>query len=83
MKISEFPLELVLLVEKTIQNHSSEYTKNKLWEKISNKMNYDDFLVILDYLEETGKIMFDTENCIIWTYNPTRINEITKENLFI
>ena len=44
-------------------------------------MMYQTFQVILDYLEDSGKIMIDNDGCIIWTYNPKRIKKLMKEGL--
>ena len=69
-------LESVIMVEKTIQKYSQECGKYQLWKKLPKKMRYQTFQVILDYLEQSGKIMIDTEGCIIWTYDPEGIKKI-------
>lgn len=74
-------LESVIMVEKTIEKHSSECGKYQLWKKLPKKMMYQTFTVILDYLEKSGKIMLDNEGCIIWTYNPERIKRILSEGV--
>ena len=74
-------LESVLMVERTIQEYSQECGKYQLWKKLPKQMMYQTFQVILDYLEESGKIMIDKDWCIMWTYNPERIKKIMKEGL--
>ncbi len=69
-------LGTVILVEKTIQKYSQECGKYQLWKKLPKKMMYQTFQVILNYLEESGKIIIDKEGCIIWTYNPERIRKL-------
>jgi hypothetical protein len=64
------------MVERTIQKHSQEYGKYQLWRKLPKKMMYQTFLVILDYLNQSGKIMIDKEGCVIWTYNPQRVRRM-------
>ena len=76
-------LESVLMVEKTISKYSQECGKYQLWKKLPRKMMYQTFLVILDYLEKSGKIIIDREGCIIWTYNPQRIRKLISEELII
>lgn len=76
-------LESVIMVEKTIQKYSQEYGKYQLWKKLPRKMMYQTFQVILNYLEESGKIIIDKDGCIIWTYNPKRIKKLIKEDLVI
>ena len=74
-------LESVLMVEKTIKKYSQECGKYQLWKKLPRKMMYQTFLVILDYLEESNKIIIDKDGCIIWIWNPERIRKLIKEGL--
>ena len=74
-------LESVIMVEKTIQDYSQECGKYQLWKKLPKKMMYQTFTVILNYLEQSGKIIIDKDGCIIWTYNPKRIKELMSKSL--
>ncbi len=74
-------LDSVLMVEGTIQKHSQECGKYQLWQRLPRKMMYQTFLVILDYLEKSGKIIIDKDGCIIWTYNQKRIKRLIAEEL--
>jgi len=76
-------LESVIMVEKTIQKHSQECGKYQLWKKLPKKMMYQTFQTILDYLENSGKIIIDKDGCVIWTYNPKRIKELISKGLII
>ncbi len=76
-------LESVLTVEAAIQKHSQECGKYQLWKKLPKKMMYQTFQVILDYLEQSGKIIIDKDGCIIWTFNPERIKKLLKEDLIV
>jgi len=76
-------LESVRMVEKTIHRYSQECGKYQLWKKLPKKMMYQTFCVILDYLQESGKIMIDKNGIIIWTYNPQRIKRLIREGLII
>jgi hypothetical protein len=76
-------LESVIMVEKTIQKHSQECGKYQLWKKLPKKMMYQTFQVILNYLEQSGKIMVDKVGCLIWTYNPKRIKKLISEGLAV
>jgi len=69
-------LESVIMVEKAIQKYSQECGKYQLWKKLPKKMMYQTFQVILKYLEQSGKIMIDTDGCVIWTYDPDAIKKI-------
>ncbi len=69
------------MVEKTIQKHSQECGKYQLWNKLPKKMMYQTFQLILDYLEQSGKIMIDKDGCIIWTFNPQMIDKLLKQGV--
>lgn len=75
-------LESVLMVEKTIRKYSQEYGKYQLWKKLPRKMMYQTFQVILDYLEESGKIMIDKKDgIVIWTWDPEGIRKLISKGL--
>ena len=76
-------LESVLMVEETIQKYSQECGKYQLWKKLPKKMMYQTFQVILDYLEQSGKIIIDRDGCIMWTFNPKRIRKLIQEDLLV
>ena len=76
-------LESVLMVERTIYKHSQECGKYQLWKKLPKKMMYQTFLVILDYLEESGKIFIDKDGCVMWTWDPEGIRKLREKGLII
>lgn len=76
-------LDSVIMVEKAIQKHSAECGTYQLWKKLPKKMMYQTFQVILRYLEDSGKILIDKDNTIIWTYNPKRIKRLICEDLVL
>ena len=69
------------MVEKTIQKYSQECGKYQLWKKLPKKMMYQTFQTILDYLENSGKIMIDKDGCVIWTYNPKMIRKLISQGV--
>jgi hypothetical protein len=76
-------LSSVLMVEETIQKHSQECGKYQLWKKLPQKMMYQTYLVILDYLLASNKIMIDKDGCIFWTYDPETIQKIISSGVKI
>ena len=74
-------LESVIMVEKTIQKYSQECGKYQLWKKLPKKMMYQTFQTILDYLENSGKIMIDKDGIVIWTYNPEQIRKLISQGV--
>jgi hypothetical protein len=76
-------LESVLMVEKTIRKHSQVCGKYQLWKKLPKKMMYQTFQVILDYLEQSGKILIDRDGCVIWTYDPEGIKKLISKGMML
>ena len=74
-------LDSVLLVEKAIQKHSQECGRYQLWKKLPKKMMYQTFHVILEYLEDSGKIIIDKDGIIIWTHDPQGIKKILQQGV--
>ena len=74
-------LESVIKVEKTIQKYSQECGKYQLWKKLPKKMMYQTFQTILDYLENSGKIIIDRDGIVIWTYNPEQIRKLISQGV--
>jgi len=83
MKSSHSPtLESIKMVEATVKKYSQEYGKYQLWKKLPRKMMYQTFSAIIDYLEESGKLMVDKRDGIVfWTWNPERIARAIKQGL--
>jgi hypothetical protein len=71
-------LESVIMVEETIEKYSGELGKYQLWQRLPRKMMYQTFLVILDYLEKSNKIIFDNKEKILWIWNP-KLSKILKD----
>lgn len=80
-KLHSPTLESVIMVEKTIQKNSQECGKYQLWKKLPKKMMYQTYQIILNYLEDSGKVMIDNEGCIIWTYDPEGIKKLISKGL--
>ncbi len=69
----------ILMVEKTIKKYSQEFGKYQLWKKLPKKMMYQTFQIILEYLQDSGKILIDKDGCIIWAYNPPKNYKTLRE----
>ena len=63
-------LDTVMMVERTIAEHSGELKKTQIWEKLPRKVMWPTFLTILDYLEEINKIVISDEGIIVYIWNP-------------
>jgi hypothetical protein len=61
-------LDTIRMVEKTLSKMSEYSSKNKLWRALPRQVQYPTFKSILNYLEESHKIMYDKDGTIIWTF---------------
>ncbi|MFC1723106.1 hypothetical protein ACFL0V_03125 [Nanoarchaeota archaeon] len=82
MKSKHSP-ETVIMVERTVKKLSQEYDKKGLWENLPKKVDYQEFLAIVDHLEQSNKIMICKDGIVIWTWNPERIKRMLKEDLYV
>jgi hypothetical protein len=76
-------LESVLMVEEAIEKYSGDLGKYQLWQKLPRKMMYQTFLVILDYLDKSNKVVIDKEGKIVWIWNPNLIRKLQEKGLII
>ena len=63
-------LDTVLMVERTIEKYSGEYTRTALWKRLPKQVMWQTYLVILDYLESINKIAFDKNDHVAYIWNP-------------
>ena len=72
MKILHYPkLDSILMVEKAIQNSEDYPTRMELWRGLPKQMQYQTFKLILEYLENSNKIMFEKDK-IIWIFSDNK-----------
>jgi predicted nucleotidyltransferase len=62
-------LDTILMVEETMKKNGEYRSKRSLWLALPKKMMYQTFSLILEYLEEAGKIAI-REGKIVWTQTP-------------
>ncbi|MGM5481770.1 MAG: hypothetical protein ACQESE_05175 [Nanobdellota archaeon] len=74
-------LDSVLMVEKIIRESDNDLGKYQLWKSLPRKMMYQTFQTIIDYLHNSGKIMIDNSNKIIWIYNPELIKRVKESGV--
>lgn len=74
-------LESVLMVEQAIKDSDNDLGKYQIWKKLPKKMMYQTFQTIIDYLEDSGKIIIDKDRKIVWTHNPALMDRIRKEGV--
>ncbi|MEK6842763.1 MAG: hypothetical protein AABX84_03015 [Nanoarchaeota archaeon] len=63
-------LQTVLMVEKFINDNSGEYKKTELFNKLPKKVMWQTFQVIMEYLENSLRIVYDKEGYVVYIWNP-------------
>ncbi len=64
-------LKTVLMVEEVLKNQQTVITREELKQKLPKKVMHQTLNVILEYLEESGKIM-DGKKGILWIHNSSK-----------
>ncbi len=74
-----FPtLETVLMVEETINKYSGELNRTQLWKKLPKKVMWQTYVLVIDYLLYSNKIVVDPKDGkIVWIWNP-KLAEMVK-----
>lgn len=77
-------LDTVIMVEELIKNAGNYPTKAELRRNLPKKIMYQTLLVILDYLEESGKIYIDKKSGeIVWVWDPEDVRRIKEKGLIV
>jgi len=63
-------LETVVMVEKFIKEHSGEFKKTELLNRLPKKMMWGTFNVILSYLFDNNKIGIDRKGYVVYIWSP-------------
>jgi len=84
LKIIHYPnLKTVLMVENILQKANTLMTREQLKKKLPTKIMHQTLNVILNYLENSGKIL-DGRKGILWIYNPSsKLDKAIKEGVEI
>ena len=61
-------LKTVLMIEKTLKKANTLLTREELKKRLPTKVMHQTLNIILEYLEESGKIL-DGRKGILWIYN--------------
>lgn len=75
-------LDTVLMVEEAIKKAKKYPSKRQLWLSLPKKIMYQTFNLILEYLEESGKIVIKGGK-IIWIWNPDLVEKYLKSKLVV
>ncbi len=75
-------LDTVLMVEETIKAAREYPSKRQLWLSLKKQVMYQTFNVIIEYLEESGKII-QKGGKIIWIWNPELVKKYSNSDLVL
>lgn len=68
-------LDTVLMVEEFVKEHSGEFKKRPLWERLPKKVMYQTYCLIVDYLMDSNKIAIDKEKKLAWIWDPSGVKK--------
>ena len=71
--LHEPQLDTILMVENAILSADDYYTRTQLWKRLPRKIQYQTYKRILDYLEASGKIAFNTTKIIYTGVNNPKL----------
>ncbi len=81
-QILHYPtLKTVLMVEKVLKEAGQIISKTELNDALENKVMWQTLEVILNYLEESGKIIIGKKG-ILWIYNENLMMKKLKKEVF-
>ena len=63
-------LQTVLMVERFIDDNSGEYKKTELFNKLPKKVMWQTFQVVMEYLENSLRIVYDRDGYVVYIWNP-------------
>jgi len=79
--IHEPRLDTVMMVEKGILESEDDPTRTELWKSLPRKIQYQTFKHILDYLEASGKIVFNDKKIIYTGVNSPKLRALIKSSV--
>ncbi len=68
-------LQTVLMVENFIREHNSEFKKMEIFENLPKKMMWQTFQIIMRYLEDNLKIIYEEDGVITYIWNPELVKK--------
>ena len=82
LEVMHYPnLKTVLMVEDVLKKANSTMTREQLKKKIPKKIMHQTLNVILEYLEDSGKIL-DGRKGILWIHNTSpKLEKAIKEGV--
>lgn len=74
-------LKTILAVEKVLQEADEPISKNEIMRRLPKKIMRQTLSVVIDYLEESGKIL-NGKKGILWTFNENpKFNKLLRDSV--
>jgi len=75
-------LDTIKMVESALKKQKRYLSKNQLWRKLPKQVQYPTFKKILEYLEESNKIIYDQDGTIVWVFaDNARLKKLVKQSV--
>jgi S-adenosylmethionine:tRNA-ribosyltransferase-isomerase (queuine synthetase) len=74
-------LDTILMVEQAILKSKDHPTRTLLWKSLPHKIQYQTFKHILDYLEASGKIIFNDTKIIYTGVNNSKLRALIRSSV--
>lgn len=79
--LHEPQLDTILMVEKAILDAEDYPTRTELWRSLPRKVQYQTFKRVLDYLEASGKIVFNSKKIIYTGVNNSKLRALIESSV--
>ncbi len=79
--IHEPRLDTILMVEQAILKSEDDLSRTSLWKSLPRKIQYQTFKHILDYLEASGRIVFNNTKIIYTGVNNPKLRALIKSSV--
>jgi S-adenosylmethionine:tRNA-ribosyltransferase-isomerase (queuine synthetase) len=74
-------LDTILMVERAILKSKNYPSRTSLWRSLPRKIQYQTFKHILDYLEASGKIIFNDTKIVYTGANNAKLRALIKSSV--
>jgi hypothetical protein len=81
--LHEPQLDTILMIEKAILDAEDYPTRMELWRSLPRKVQYQTFKRVLDYLEASENIAFNTKKIIYTGVNNPKLEELIRTSVRI
>jgi len=76
-------METILMVEKAILESEDYPARTELWKRLPRKIQYQTYKRILEYLEASGKIAFNSKKIIYTGVNNPKLQALMESSVRI